>query len=128
MITNLLAIFIGGGLGSLARFGVTKGVLYYFKHDLPLGTFMANLLACLVLGLALGKFEPIFSQRNFWYFFLIIGFTGGFSTFSTFSFETLVLFKNGQMGFAIANVFFSVALTVALLWYLIYKVGIAESI
>lgn len=118
---QLLAIFLGGGLGSIARFGVTKGVLTYFKNDLPLGTLLANLLACLVLGLALGKFEPIFSQKNIWYFFLIIGFTGGFSTFSTFSFETLVLFKTGQFWYAIANVVFSVVLTVTLLWYLVYK-------
>lgn len=124
MLYQFLAIFLGGGLGSIARFAVSKGVVTYFKHDLPLGTFLANLLACLVLGLALGKFEPIFSGKNFWYFFIIIGFTGGFSTFSTFSFETLVLFKTGQITYAIANIFFSVALTVTLLWFLIYKTQI----
>ena len=121
MFYQLVAIFIGGGLGSIARFGVTKGVLYYFKHDLPIGTFLANLLACVVLGLALGKFEPSFSTKNFWYFFLIIGFTGGFSTFSTFSLETLVLFKNGQVAYGIANIVFSVSITISLLWYLIYR-------
>ena len=121
MLYQFLAIFIGGGLGSIARFAASKGVVTYFKHDLPLGTFLANLLACLVLGLALGKFEPIFSGKNFWYFFIIIGFTGGFSTFSTFSFETLVLFKTGQITYAIANILFSVALTLTLLWFLIYK-------
>jgi CrcB protein len=118
---HLLAIFLGGGIGSLARFGVTKGVLTYFKNDLPLGTFLANLLAVLVLGLAFGKFEAFFSGKSFWYFFIIIGFTGGFSTFSTFSFETLILFKTGQIWFAIANIIFSVGLTIALLWFLLYR-------
>lgn len=121
MFYQLVAIFLGGGLGSIARFGVTKGVFTYFKNDLPLGTFLANLLACLVLGLAFGKYEPMFSGKNFWYFFLIIGFTGGFSTFSTFSFETLVLFKTGQIWYAIANVVFSVSITITLLWFLIYR-------
>jgi len=118
---NLFAIFLGGGLGSLARFSITRGVLNYLGEYLALGTFLANLLAVLILGLALGKYEPMFSSKNFWYFFVVIGFCGGFSTFSTFSFETLVLFKSGQFWWGIANVLFSVGITVGLLWYLIYK-------
>ena len=53
---NLLAIFIGGGLGSLARFGVGKLVASDFSGNFPLGTLSANVLSCIVLGLALGVY------------------------------------------------------------------------
>lgn len=121
MLTHLLAIFLGGGLGSLARFSISRGVLNYLGEYLALGTFLANVLAVLVLGLALGKYEPVFSGKNFWYYFVIIGFCGGFSTFSTFSFETLVLFKNGHYFWGGANVIFSIGITMTVLWYLVYK-------
>lgn len=123
---NLLAVFLGGGLGSLARYSITRGVLNYLGEYLALGTFIANILAVILLGLALGKYEPMFSGKNFWYFFVIIGFCGGFSTFSTFSFETLVLFKNGQWGWAVANLAVSIGLSIYLLWYFIYRAQLLD--
>jgi len=112
---NLLAVFIGGGLGSLARYGVSLLVTNYFKSHLPWATLGANVFSCIIFGLVLAWYsgKPSFPEAN--RLFLLVGFCGGFSTFSTFSLETLTLFRNGQSLFAIGNVLLSVALCILIL-------------
>lgn len=118
MMTNLLAIFIGGGLGSLARFGVGKFVSANFQTHFPTGTLAANLLSCVVLGLALGAFSGRIQAEPWLRAFVVIGFCGGFSTFSTFSFETQQLLRDGHTLAALLNIAISVAFCVALLFWL----------
>ena len=115
---NLLAIFIGGGLGSLARFGVGKLVASNFSGNFPLGTLSANVLSCIVLGLALGVYADKVLAEPWLRAFLVIGFCGGFSTFSTFSFETQQLLRDGHTVVAILNIAISVAFCAALLWWM----------
>ena len=116
---QLVAIFIGGGLGSLARFGVGKLVSANFSGHFPLGTLSANVLSCVVMGLALGLFSDKVLADPWLKAFVVIGFCGGFSTFSTFSYETLELFRNGQAWFAAANVLVSVGFCVLLLFWMV---------
>lgn len=93
---NLLYVFIGGGLGSLCRYAIARGMTS-FKLNLPVGTFIANVLACLVLGylISLKAGESISGNAQL---LLMTGFCGGFSTFSTFSAETFLLFEEGLYG------------------------------
>lgn len=109
-MNHLLLIFLGGGLGSLARFGVGRA-LSNWPGNLQYGTLAANVLACLVLGLftgavALRSSEAVLPYRAF----LAVGFCGGFSTFSTFSHETLLMLMNNRWGDAVFNIGLSVAL------------------
>jgi fluoride exporter len=91
-----LAIFIGGGMGSLARFGVGKWMADVLPVTFPYGTLMANIMSSLILGLFLGITAGKPENENQFRFLIAVGFCGGFSTFSSFSAETFELFRNGM--------------------------------
>ncbi len=104
---NILFVFIGGGVGSLLRYGVSLAVAPY-AFRFPWATFISNTVACLIIGFVAGlslKGSLDSSAR----LFLATGICGGFSTFSSFSNETLRLFQEGQPWAALANILFSVS-------------------
>ncbi|HMI65532.1 MAG TPA: fluoride efflux transporter CrcB [Cyclobacteriaceae bacterium] len=92
---ELLLVFFGGGLGSTVRFSLGRWVNTLHNHHFPWGTLVVNIVACFVLGFVIGladhKNVISASSRLFW----TVGFCGGFSTFSTFSNETLYLIQSG---------------------------------
>jgi CrcB protein len=97
-----LWVFIGGGLGSMCRFGISQ-IFSSSNSAFPWGTFVANAISCIVLGYLLGIMlkEPL---SPMWKLLLATGFCGGFSTFSTFSGDTLLLFQSGQHTYAMLNI------------------------
>lgn len=106
---ELIVIFIGGGLGSVGRYYLGK-VQLGFPSFMPVGTLVVNITACLVLGVVIGladhKQSMTATSRLFW----AVGFCGGFSTFSTFSADTLQLFQKGIHSTALLYIFLSVVL------------------
>jgi CrcB protein len=103
---NFLLVFLGGGLGSLARYGLSLALVNYAKSNhFPLATFLANFFACLVLFLSFYVFkEKIHPQLMA---FVTVGFCGGFSTFSTFARENVELFQTGNWTIALLNILVS---------------------
>ena len=109
---NALLIFIGGGLGSLARYGAGKLFESVSAYGFPVGTMAANILSSLILGFFLGMIPQSAGRFESLRIFIAIGFCGGFSTFSTFSAETFELIRNGMFGYAALNILLSVTVCI----------------
>ncbi len=104
MWLNYGLVFVGGGVGSLLRYAFG---LWFGASTLPKATFAANILACFIIGVLSGLY--LRGQLNDTLRLLLVtGFCGGFSTFSTFSNETLQLLQQNHVSLAAANVVFSV--------------------
>ncbi len=103
-----LYVFLGGGLGSLCRYGIAL-LLSNYGAKLPTATIVANVLACIVLGLIAGLALRN-SQNEQLLLFGAVGFCGGFSTFSTFSLENVQLWEAGHYNALAFNVLLSVIL------------------
>jgi CrcB protein len=115
---NVLAIFIGGGLGSLSRYGISRLVTSNFTNINPVATFTSNIISTIILGVILFFASERVSMPEHIRALVIVGFCGGFSTFSTFSYETFELFRQGNVIFAFANILISVFLIVGVLFVL----------
>lgn len=102
-ISNLFWVFLGGGLGSVLRYGI--GYWVPESGGFPWATFWANMLSCLIIGFLL-TVAPILNEST--RLLLIAGFCGGLSTFSTFSRETFQLLQRGEWLIAGAYVMASV--------------------
>ena len=118
-MTEILAVFIGGGLGCLARFGVSNAITILISSSLPIATLVSNITSCLIFGAGVYFFPEKMAENSTFRLLLITGFCGGFSTFSSFSFETLELFRNGNIFYGIANISVSIILCSAILYFFV---------
>jgi CrcB protein len=96
MIKNILLIGLGGGLGSIARYATSHLALKYLTTIIPYGTFIANILGSLLIGIFLGILLENPSQT--FKLLLVTGFCGGYTTFSTFTYENFSFLQSGQIG------------------------------
>jgi CrcB protein len=96
MIRNLLFIGLGGFVGSVARYLVSRLNIYFDFYSLPIVTLLVNVLGSFLIGLLTGIADKSAILTVEWRMFLMVGLCGGFTTFSTFSSENLMLLHNGQ--------------------------------
>lgn len=113
----VLLVALGGALGSVARFKLSGWVLHQLPNwRFPVGTLAVNLIGCFIAGLLAGLAvrQDVFTAEA--RLFLFTGLLGGFTTFSAFGLETLLLLKRGEAGVALTNVVVSVVVGLLVAW------------
>jgi len=99
----LLAVFIGGGTGSVARWLLSMR-FNLLHQQIPFGTLAANLTGAFIIGLGLAWFNRMTHIDPVWKLLITTGFCGGLTTFSTFSAEVVFLLQDGRAAWALLNV------------------------
>ncbi|MDR5838406.1 fluoride efflux transporter CrcB [Caballeronia sp. LZ034LL] len=103
MYLSIIAVGIGGGLGSLLRWVLGLRLNAVFPN-LPLGTFAANVIAGYIIGVAVAVFARFPDIPVEWRLFIITGLMGGLSTFSSFSAEVVAHLQQGRLGWAFTEI------------------------
>ena len=103
MLPAVIAISLGAALGALLRWGLGVGLNHLFPA-VPPGTLAANLVGGYLIGLAMALFAQAPDVPPDWRLFVITGFLGGLTTFSTFSAEVVAALQQGRIGWAAATI------------------------
>ena len=107
-MVNIFLIGIGGFIGAVARYGMAVWIGQRWGRSFPLGTFIINVSGSFLIGLLMTLFTERFLVNPQWRLFMVVGFLGAYTTFSTFEYETGMLLKDGEWLIAGMNVVFSV--------------------
>lgn len=115
--TELFLVFTGGGIGSTLRY-LVGGTVQRLANGwiFPVGTLTVNLSGCLIIGLLGGLVESRGIIQSDLRLMIFVGLLGGFTTFSSFGYETIQLFRDGQLMYAIANASLQLLLGLVCVW------------
>lgn len=113
MVKTLLLVGLGGAIGSIFRYITHWLTSKYFQSSFPISTFLVNILGSLLIGLFIGYLGKYFPENHPLKFLLIIGFCGGFTTFSSFALENYNLLQNNNQITAYIYMATSIILTIS---------------
>jgi fluoride exporter len=110
MFRTIMIVGFGGFIGSISRYLGQLAAGKIFPPTFPMGTFLVNILGCFLIGVVFAMSEKGNLLPAEMRLFLAVGFCGGFTTFSTFASDNLMLLKDNSIGLLLLNVFGSVVL------------------
>lgn len=112
---NTLLVMAGGAIGAACRYQLGRQMTHLMSPGYPWGTLMANLLGGLAMGLLVGIMARFVDGGEAIRLFVAVGILGGFTTFSSFSLEVLLMFERGQMAAGLSYIMASVIGSVGML-------------
>jgi CrcB protein len=115
-MNEIIAIAIGGAVGSVLRYGVSTGVYSVLGRGFPYGTLVVNVLGSLAMGMLFVLLVERVSDNAVLRAGILIGVLGGFTTFSSFSIETFNLIEQGAVFKAVTNMTVSLFVCIAATW------------
>lgn len=113
---QILAIAAGGAIGSVLRYAVSTGVYSILGRNFPYGTLAVNVAGSFLMGFLFVLMVERLDMSGMWRMAILVGFLGAFTTFSTFSIETVNLIQGGDYMRALLNIAISVAFCLAATW------------
>jgi CrcB protein len=115
-VEKYFAVGVGGFVGSIARFWLSTYIGQRMGTRFPYGTFLVNISGSFLIGMVMTILAERTQLSPTWRYLVPIGFIGGYTTFSTFEFETLRAIQDGQFTIGLLNVVLSVVLGFAMVW------------
>jgi CrcB protein len=109
-------VMIGAAVGGVARYGIGTAVMHRFGGRFPLGTLVVNVSGCFLIGVLMTVFTERLVQEN-WRLLLVVGVLGGYTTFSSFGWETYQSIREGSVMTGLANVTLSVVFGYLAVWF-----------
>ena len=111
-----LIVLLGGGTGSLVRYAAGTAIANRFGARFPTGTMVVNVSGCFLIGLVMTLLTERLQPHPYWRLGLVVGFLGGYTTFSSFEWETFSAVRVGSFWIGLGNIVGSVTLGYAAVW------------
>jgi CrcB protein len=115
-LSRYLFVVIGGGIGALTRYVAASAIMARFGGKFPLGTLVINVSGSFLIGLLMTILTERFKLDPGWRLILVVGFLGGYTTFSSFEWETYTSVRDGGIWTGMLNVVSSIVLGYVAVW------------
>lgn len=113
---NILVVAAGGSIGAVSRYLVSTWAAERFGASFPYGTLIVNVVGCFIIGIFMTMTTERFIINPYWRLLITVGFVGGLTTFSSFSYETFRLLEDADMMMAFYNIALNLALGFFATW------------